>query len=275
MEAMLYEVSATPKPGLVDRNNCGAHNDMDYFTFMSSAAALHICFDEMAKIGIEQKQNPVKRLLPSLRKCGIEAERKMFCFTDGVNTHKGMIFTLGILCGCAGWCVEKDEFSSEKLCALAADMCEGICQKEYGNLIEKENLTKGERMYLEYGLSGVRGEVEGGYRTVRNISLPVYTKLREENININDALAQTLLYLIAETADTNIVSRHDMETAEYAKNYARKVIEAGGIFTEKGRDGLMRMDQDFIQRYISPGGCADLLAVTHFLYTIQLYFNAQ
>lgn len=269
MEAMLYEVSATPKPGLVDRNNCGAHYDMDYFTFMSSAASLHASFDEMVRVGMEYRDTPVKELLAPLRECGMKAEERMFSFTKGVNTHKGMIFTLGLLCGCAGWYLGKGNYSWDKLCILVSEMCEGICAKEYKNLAEKKNLTKGERMYLNYGLTGVRGEVESGYKTVRTISLPVYAELRDEGIPVNEALVQTLLHLIAKTADTNIVSRHNIETAEYAKKYAKKVLTAGGIFTTEGKKLLNKMDQDFIEYYISPGGCADLLAVTHFLYSLK------
>ena len=58
MEGILFEVSATPKPGLVDRNNAGAHKDMDYFTFMSSAAALHDTFDIFVRLGWSIEMNP-------------------------------------------------------------------------------------------------------------------------------------------------------------------------------------------------------------------------
>ena len=103
---------------------------------------------------------------------------------------------------------------------------------------------------------------------MKDISLPVFEDLISKNININDALVQTLLYLISETTDTNIISRHDVKTAEYAKNYAKKVIAHGGIFTNEGRNLILEMDNDFNEKYISPGGCCDLLAVTYFLYYI-------
>ena len=271
VEAMLFEVSATPKPGLVDRDNCGAHDDMDYFTFMTSAAALHSSFDEMVRAGIRCQGKPVTALLPELRHTGVQAERNMFSRTEGINTHKGMIFTLGLLCGCAGWNADKGVLDADTLCLLAAEMCQGICTKEYANLEQKIQLTKGERMYLKYGCKGVRGEVESGYHTVRAFSLPVYRELRsgKNDVSVNDALVQTLLHLIAETVDTNIISRHDWETAEYARRCAADVLQCGGILTEQGRTMLGRMDEDFIKRWISPGGCADLLAVTHFLYTLE------
>ena len=272
VESMLYEVTATPKPGLVDRDNNGAHHDMDYFTFMSSAAALHDTFDEMTVLGMECSDRLAAGLLPHLREVGKRAEEQMFLFTHGVNTHKGMIFSLGVLCGCAGYLMGRrpeGKLSGVEICMKAGEMCHGICEKDFANLDQKKQLTKGEQMYQNYGYKGVRGVAESGYEIVRTISLPVYTELRGSHIPPNDALVHTLLYLIKNTEDTNIVSRHDRETALYAKEYASKVLREGGMLSEKGRYMTHQMDDDFIERYISPGGCADLLAVTHFLYRIN------
>lgn len=269
IEAVLFEVSTTPKPGLVDRENNGAHFDMDIFTFMSSTAGLHRSFDEMFELGLNNQHLPIQELLPALRQIGMEAEHRMFEMTKGVNTHKGIIFTLGILCACVGWSLGKAVLTGDYLCQLAGDMCAGICASEYCGLEEKTSLTKGERMYQEHGLTGVRGEVESGYRTVREISLPIYRVLRAAEVEVNDALVQTLLYLIANTDDTNIVSRHNMETASYAKQEARVVLNKGGIFAKDAKRDIRKMDEDFIKRHISPGGCADLLAVTHFLHTVE------
>lgn len=272
VESLLYEVTATPKPGLVDRGNKGAHHDMDYFTFMSSAAALHDTFDEMTALGMEYSSCSSARLLPALRETGKRAEEQMFLFTKGVNTHKGMIFSLGLLCGCAGYLMgqrPEQKLSGEAICVAAGELCRGICETDFARLDRKKQLTKGEQMYLNYGYKGVRGVAESGYEIVRTVSLPVYTCLRSSNIPVNDALVHTLLYLIKNTEDTNIVARHDRQTALYAKAYAKKALEEGGMLSDKGRCRVAQMDHDFIDRYISPGGCADLLAVTHFLYTIN------
>ena len=268
IESMLFEVSATPKPGLVDRNNCGAHTDMDFYTFMSSTSALHSSFDEMIRLGIEYQSKPITDVLVPLRQIGMKAEKKMFEMTGGVNTHKGMIFTLGILCACAGYSAGKWQISGDGLCQLAAEMCRGICKKEYTGLDVKTTLTKGEKMYLKYGVTGVRGEVESGYKTVKEISLPVYMELRDAGIGINDALVQALLNLISTTNDTNIISRHDMDQSKYAKEAAYQVLKQGGVLGKNGYHLVNELDRDFIERYISPGGCADLLAVTHFLYAL-------
>lgn len=269
LEGMLFEVSATPKPGLVDRINQGAHRDMDFFTFMSSAAGLHSCFDRAVRAGVSLADRPIREVLPALQKIGVEEEQKMFSFTKGVNTHKGMIFTLGMLCGAAGWQMNKGDLSAQTLCRLVSEMCAGITGAAFRNLHQKEALTKGEKMYLRYGCTGARGEVEGGYQTVLKYSLPIYTSLREQGTELNCALLQALLSLIANTVDTNILSRHDWKTAEYARQEAARTLACGGALTEEGMRRIREMDEDFIRQYISPGGCADLLAVTHFLYAVS------
>lgn len=269
VEAMLYEVSATPKPGLVDRRNCGAHSDMDFFTFMSSTAALHSSFDAMVRTGIRHRGDDPRSMWAELRREGMTAEERMFAHTCGVNTHKGEIFSLGLLCGCAGWLLGKKKPAAKEVLLVTARMSRGLCEQAFSGLKTKEMLTKGEQMYLKYGCTGARGEAEEGYPMVREAALPLFRELMQKGICVNDAMVQTLLFLIAGTTDTNILSRHDMETAQYAKQCAAEAIRLGGIFTEEGKMYIDQMDQDFISRNISPGGSADLLAVTFFLYQLE------
>lgn len=269
VESVLFEVSAAPKPGLVTPYSNGAHRDMDYFTFLSSAAALHNCFDEMIYQGFVYREQPIKELLTPLRISGMKYEKLMFEFTKDINTHKGMIFSIGLLCGCIGWGYGKETITPDYICQLVARMCAGICEREYQGLDKKEKLTKGEQMYVKYGCTGARGEAESGYKTIGTVSLPKYRELRKLPIPVNDALVQTLLHLVAETNDTNIIARHDYEASVYAKKCAARAIYLGGILTDAGKSYIKDMEEDFITRYISPGGCADLLAATHFLYSLS------
>ena len=124
-------------------------------------------------------------------------------------------------------------------------------------------------MYLRYGVTGVVGEAERGFPSVMRISLPVYRRMRERGFSVNDAICEALLHLIAKTADTNILGRHDMETLRYAQRSAMLAIEAGGMRTESGKSAVSEMDADFSARMISPGGSADLIAITHFLYEAE------
>lgn len=275
-EAMLCEVSATPKPGLVDRATNGAHRDMDFFTFLSSATALRRSFDEFARIGADHAAEAAASLLPYLQAAGIVAERRMFAATNGINTHKGMIFSLGLLAGAAGWAMKRGEaLTTDHLCTLVAEMCEGLTAAAYAHVEKKpaEERTKGEAMFLCYGVTGVRGEAESGFATVRLFAMPVYRRRREEGFCVNDALCDTLLALIGSNMDTNILGRHDMAALRYAQQAARNVAMLDGMHTEAGCRAIRALDEDFTKRWISPGGSADLLAVTHFLYELERRFE--
>ena len=268
VRALLYEAAATPKPGLVDRENNGAHADMDFFTFVDSAVALHDSFAAFARIGAETAALPPREAFRALQRAGVSAERRMLAATRGVNTHKGAIFSLGLLSGAAARCCTRPAFDVDDLCGVVREFCRGLCAAAYGGLAAATRLTNGERTYLRYGFRGVRGEAEDGFPNARNVALPVYLALTARGVPVNDALAHALLHLIAAVDDTNVLARHDAETAAYARSGARRVLEAGGMLTEAGRTAVREMDRDFIERRISPGGCADLLAATYFLASV-------
>jgi triphosphoribosyl-dephospho-CoA synthase len=175
IEAMLHEVAATPKPGLVDRLNSGAHSDMNIFTFFSSTAVIQPYFVKMATKGSNFSGEDFTDLLKELRPIGTEAERAMFKATNGVNTHKGLIFSLGILV-CASAYLIKNKLSSkaENICHSASLMCSGIVNNELENLSSCS--TTGERLFKSEGIKGIRGEAESGFASVLNISLPYLRK---------------------------------------------------------------------------------------------------
>ena len=266
LEAMLIEVSVTPKPGLVDRNNSGAHRDMGFFTFIKSAAALRNSFEEFARAGEKFNEANIKNLFPIIRKIGIEAEKKMFAATEGINTHKGEIFSLGLLSAAAGYLAgKKFSLTPENITDTASKICAGICEKDFAGVREKDSklLTKGERVFIEHGITGIRGEAESGYPIVINTALPVLKKYLSGGLNLNDALAFTLIHIMAEANDTNIISRKDFKTAERVRERALSLIEKGLSVEE-----ILKFDRDLISEYISPGGAGDLLAVTYFLYVL-------
>ncbi|WP_246061687.1 triphosphoribosyl-dephospho-CoA synthase CitG [Paenibacillus oralis] len=264
--SLLLEVSSSPKPGLVDRFNCGAHRDMDFFTFMESSAALSGYFVKCALLGAEFQGDHPKELFRSLRPVGIAAEKAMFQATGGVNTHKGLVFSLGILCAAAAHLMavlETELLDADELCGLIASMTEGLSCRELAFMNKSAGLTNGEKLYRKYGLKGIRGEVERGFPTVRNGSFPVFRQLKAANAyHMNEICVQTLLHLMAVNEDTNVAARHDLDTLDYVRQYARRVLEAGGVLTEAGKSMVLLMDKEFIERNISPGGSADLLAVT-------------
>jgi len=264
--SLLYEVSASPKPGLVDRFNAGAHKDMDFFTFMASGAALSNYFNECVSEGVKYSGKNPQELFKALRTIGMEAEKAMFEATNNVNTHKGLIFSLGIICAAASCCMiesKNKNVDTETICTKVSQMTQGLCMRELTCLNKTEDLTYGEKLYQNYGLKGIRGEVENGFPTVRNYSLPVLTKLKSmKTLHWNDILVHTLLHLMAVNEDTNIVARHDLKTLEFVHQYSQRVLDSGGMLIKEGVQMVYEMDREFIMRNISPGGSADLLAVT-------------
>ncbi|GAA0179637.1 triphosphoribosyl-dephospho-CoA synthase CitG [Clostridium sediminicola] len=270
-KAVLYEVSASPKPGLVDRYNSGAHNDMDYFTFLRSSSAIISEFKSMAAVGtlIEDKQ--LKDVLEMIRPIGIKAEKKMFQATSGVNTHKGIIFSIGVICVAAGFAMKKTGdhiIKAEVICDIVKRITSGICERELTNIEDKVQLSNGEKLYKKYELKGIRGEVESGFETVMTKGLPILRKDIEKG-NLNDILVQALLNIMTVSEDTNIVWRHDKYTLNYVKEYSKIVLENGGMFSDKGKRNVIDMDKAFIEKNISPGGSADLLAVTIMLALLE------
>lgn len=274
-EAIVNEVIASPKPGLVDSYNSGAHNDMNLKTFLASADALRGYFGECFEIGVRMQNHTHRDTFFCLQMEGKKAEKQMFKSTGGINTHKGIIFSLGLLCGAVGRLFGRESIEESKIRHEAAKFCEGLSQKAFSCLSDKPfcELTKGERMYLMYGMTGARGEAEGGFLTISKISMPIFSKLYKQSLPMNTVLVETLLNLIAYTEDTNILSRHNFNTAIYARESARRCIEQGGFLNEKGFERITSMDQDFITKNISPGGSADLLAATYFLYFVQDRFG--
>lgn len=262
-KALILEVCCTPKPGLVDRNNSGSHRDMDIFTFFSSITALGDYFRECAQIGIDTASLSAKEAFQKLREAGIRAEKAMFAATQGVNTHKGAIFTLGLLCGSAG---RLDTQDPTLLCREAAAMTEGIVARELGGISEETSTTAGQQHYLRYGITGVRGEAEQGFPTVINIGLPVLNQGLVQGFGLNDSGCAALLAILAHSEDTNLITRGGWETQQRIQKQLQSLLQADPYPT---RETLSRLDEEFIQKNLSPGGSADLLAACYFLQQLE------
>ena len=269
--AMQLELAATPKPGLIDRQNSGAHRDMDYLTFEASIAALAPHMEQFAQIGELQAGEDAASLFAMLRQQGIQAEKSMFEATGGVNTHRGTIFTLGLLCGAAGrlGASGQDLLTPDGLCEYAAEMTAGLCARELAALQPKASLSHGERTYLDFGAKGVRGEAESGYASIRRYAYPLLSGGLQQQLGLNDLMVQILIRLMAELEDTNVLVRHGPEVARSVRQQAQDILASGGMQTAAGREAIRQLDQAFITRRISPGGCADLLAATLFIWMIS------
>ena len=272
LQAILWEVAATPKPGLVDRNNCGAHRDMCFGTFMDSTAALSGTFGACAKVGLNRAGRGCEVLLEAIRPIGLEAEQRMFAATGGVNTHKGLLFSLGILSAAAGYLFGADPSTPlelGRLCRTAAVIAAGITSEELTPLHVNSADTHGEWQFIRHGITGARGEAESGFATVRRWALPVLREGMAEGRPRERVLVQTLLSLMAEVEDTNVLHRAGETGLKLVQGEARKVIALGGAYHEDGIQAIEALDHLLIQENISPGGSADLLAVAAMLWLLE------
>ena len=262
-KALLYEVCTTPKPGLVDRKNNGSHRDMDVFTFLDSTAALLPYFEEAVRLGMETRDLPPQETFRRLRQAGAAGERAMFRATGGVNTHKGAVFTLGTVCAAAGrlWTVEGFSKDLDAALALCGEMSAQAVQKDFEAIRREGAHTTGQRLYLEHGLEGIRGELSRGLPAVAQIGLPTLRRRLEAGDSLEQAGVQVLLALMAQVVDTNLIARGGLEGQQWAMEQT-KILPQGRAATRQETEDL---DRALFERTLSPGGCADLLAITYFL----------
>lgn len=264
-QALLTEAVLSPKPGLVDAIDSGSHKDMDIYMFINSATAFKASFADLVWLGLTY-QASLSELLPEVRKIGLEAERSMFSATKGINTHKGVIFSIGILLTAYGVYLKDhpdiETFcpsDTEKVIEIVKIMTAGLVARELGHLDQKETLTHGEKLFQKYGITGVRGEVEQGFPSVMKEVLPYLRRTTGEYLT--QRLLDSLFLLMASTEDSNIIHRSDIDTLQDVKKCAQTFMAAGGMQQPDAVEIVNEMNQDFIRLNISPGGSADLLSV--------------
>jgi len=276
--ALLYEVAITPKPGLVDRANAGAHADMDVFTFIDSACALREYFESCARIGLDFRGKNPKKCFDALRTPGLVAEQAMKLATGGVNTHKGAIFSLGIYCAALG--MGYDGERSDTLAALmrCGEMTRERMAQELKQIESSEARTFGEAIYKKSRIGGVRAEAASGFAAVRETSLPRLRAALKAGLCLNDAGLCALVSLMARTQDTNAVRRGGEKLAERMRESAMALdariageLSEGRILAQMSDicQTLVRWDEALSEKRISPGGCADLLALTLLVYFME------
>jgi holo-ACP synthase/triphosphoribosyl-dephospho-CoA synthase len=247
---------------------------MDYFTFINSAAAIQPFFQECAFMGFDASLNcadlrrdsrKLRSLFNSLRPPGKIAEALMRKATGGVNTHRGVIFSLGILSAAFGVSYRWEERpATDALFTLCSAMTSRLSDDFFH---EGRPSSHGEAVYAQSGLSGIRGEVAQGFPSVRLYALPALRRLLAAGHSVNNAGVAALLALLAHTADTNIVHRSSAATLAGIQHDLAAFLhgdpDMAAILSK-----ATELDRDFISRNISPGGCADLLAVSLFCYEL-------
>ena len=279
LKAILYEISVSPKPGLVGRFEQGAHHDMDYFTFIASTSVLAGYFEELALSGYMFQGEGLREALPVIRLIGLKMEASMFSATDGVNTQKGLIFLIGLALFSAAYAIARDgKFSTARCREAIAAIGANLVQNELMTIAGAEH-THGKACFQRYGSEGggVRQEVEGGLPSAFEQGLPELKSAFADigaaaaASQVNGALIRTLLRLMTVTNDTNILYRKDLQTLRTLQRMAQHVLDAedGEAETERYAQLLSYCRRE----NVSPGGSADLLSVTLFLYFVDHSFS--
>lgn len=260
--ALKAELNTTPKPGLVDSHDSGAHRDMDHALMMRSIRALHPYFVRLATLGYDSTQLPAHNDIVSI---GLEAEKAMFKSTGGVNTYKGALFSMGLALTAATYIIGRGKVATTTHGKeyVPGDLLSATIT-QFANGFPDTSGTHGSRakQLAQSGcsLKSALDNAREGYTQLFGEWLPFYeTRIKGDDSYVKH---KTLLRIMCDLDDTNIVYRTDYATMQQVKTQARHLLED---FSEAGIDDLNR---DFVSRNISPGGSADMLALVVFLFGI-------
>jgi len=246
------ELETTPKPGLVDKDDNGAHNDMTLEMMQTSIDTLHPYFEQLAEIGLKAPGVPLDILSAEIRTAGIEAEKAMLAVTRGVNTHRGAIFSMGLcVVACSMLIAGGEDITPENISAEIARITQGF---------EKQENSKGAEVCRKYNVRGALENAQDGYSGLFSEVLPAYRKMKNQETDASLVNIKTLLLIMSVLDDTNIYSRKDGETAAQVKSYASELYNNSFDITK-----VREMNVHFIRENISPGGSADMLAIVIFL----------
>lgn len=260
--ALKAELNTTPKPGLVDTHDSGAHRDMDHALMMCSIRAMHPYFVRLATLGYDSPELPAH---DDIVRIGIEAEKAMLESTGGVNTYKGALFSMGLALTAATYIIGRGKVATTTHCKeyVPGDLLSATIT-QFANGFPDTRGTHGSRakQLAQAGcsLKSALDNAREGYSQLFGEWLPFYeTRIKGDDSYVKH---KTLLRIMCDLDDTNIVYRTDYATMQQVKTQARHLLED---FSEAGIDDLNR---DFVSRNISPGGSADMLALVVFLFGI-------
>jgi len=254
VQALVDEAELTPKPALVDLRGSGAHHDLTLSLLLRSANALGHYFCEVARVA--QGCGADLALRERLGSLGREAERVMMDVTEGVNTHRGAIWALGLLTAAAA---QPGGSSLDAICSRAAVLA---ALPDAG---ATHQLTNGTKAARRYGTGGARSEAEAGFPHALRCGLPALRSARRSGLAETNARLHALLEIMSTLEDTCLLHRGGPKALWTARRGAARVLALGGPASKKGSDALRQLDESLLALWASPGGSADMLAATLFL----------
>ncbi len=270
LQALRLEVETFPKPGLVSHRDSGSHTDMDASTFHASTAALGPFFTELAAAGFAGSP------MSTLREIGLRAESAMLFATGGINTHRGAIFGLGLLCAAAGAVLRGQAIggrpSPDKQVRLGL-----VVNQLWGSAIWRGpylQSSNGSQALRRYGAGGARAEAASGFPSVYQVGLPAlrFGRIRSGG-DEEAARVQACFALIAKVEDTNLLHRGGEQGACFARAAAERFLTLGGVGAPQWKREATLIHREFVSKRLSPGGCADLLSMTLFVDAVSVLLD--
>jgi triphosphoribosyl-dephospho-CoA synthase len=262
VRSLYQELALYPKPGLVSFRDNGAHVDMNAETFVCSLFSLRGYFVAIAEAGMrEAKFNELQQL-------GVAAESHMLRATHGINTHRGAIFTHGILAAAAGCATARN-------LTLSDDNLRAIVITNWSRDLRAIAVacaaipTHGQQVAARHGVTGARGEALLGFPSVFDIALPGLRSALDRGADSGLALLHTFFVLLAETLDTNVLFRGGAEGLRFIQAKAGEFLERGSVFEPGWQERAESLHRQCSAKNLSPGGCADLLAAAWFVHQLQ------
>ncbi|WP_158734720.1 triphosphoribosyl-dephospho-CoA synthase [Alteribacillus sp. YIM 98480] len=254
--SLIEEAALTPKPGLVDKSNTGAHTDLDYNIMALSAVALKSTFRDIAETSFNQ---PIDQSLrEKIAVIGRHGEKTMLQATGGVNTHKGAIWALGLLTAAAA-SLNKSSMRAEDIALTAGKLA------QFQDRRAAYQETNGSRVKQYYGTRGAKEEAQQGFPHVTLLALPVLYDRRRKQVHEDQARLDALLSVMSSLDDSCLLHRGGKNALQTAKRKSLSILKAGGVSAFNGYIMLQELDRELIKINASPGGSADMLAAALFL----------
>ncbi len=264
VRALYVEVALEPKPGLVSLRDRGSHEDMDASTFVRSLFALRHYFGRAALAGGQGVG------LAGLQTLGLAAEARMLAATQGVNTHKGAVFGLGLLCAAAG------RLSAQGQALHASALRAALLAGWGGALAERAALVRaaapvsnGQKAARAHGLRSALDEAALGFPAVFEVALPALQAALLSGVGERAARVQALFATMAVLDDTNLVHRGGLAGLHWMQAQAQEFLAAGGVAQAQWQPQARALHWAAVQRRLSPGGSADVLASACWLAAVQ------
>ncbi len=258
VRSLYQELALYPKPGLVSLVDTGSHDDMDASTFVRSLFSLRRYFADIALAGADGCDFAV------LRGLGIEAERRMLAATGGINTHRGAIFSLGMLCAAAGRS-SASGWRPDLLRATLVD-CWGAALAGHRGAAA----SNGAVVRARHAAPGAREQAAAGFPAIFDLALPTLRRTLAAGRGLRCARIDTLFTLMAELSDTNVYHRGGLEGARIVRESSLRFLERGGTAATDWERQAVAAHRRFVAHRLSPGGAADLLAATSFVHALSL-----